>query len=152
MVCTTIAQLFCQSLINLRISLGALCLWDWENWYCEWYVLFCCMWTGPHNNVKIFHFWDSRLLNNTLSIFIGSGTKILILWKWGLWRQMREKIEAEFTQHNKQILWPDPETDPNPDISSLCNRDTIDSVGSSRIMVATLTLTLSLYLGLTLNL
>ena len=65
---------------------------------------------------------------------------------------MREKIEADFTQHNKQILWPDPETDANPDIYSLCNRGTINSVGPSRIMVDTLTLTQSLTLGLTLNL
>ena len=65
---------------------------------------------------------------------------------------MSKNIEAELTEHNKQILWPDPETDPNPDISSLCNRDTIDSVGPSRIMVATLTLKQSLSFGLTLNL
>ena len=48
---------------------------------------------------------------------------------------MSKKIEAEFTQHNKQILCPNPETYPDPDISSLCNRDTIDSVGHSRMMV-----------------
>ena len=65
---------------------------------------------------------------------------------------MSKKIETEFTYNNKQILWPDPETDHNPNISSLCNRDTIDSVGPSRIMVAILTLTMSLALGLLLNL
>ena len=43
---------------------------------------------------------------------------------------MSKKIETEFTEHNKRILWPNPETNPNPnpDISSLGSRDTIDSV------------------------
>ena len=65
---------------------------------------------------------------------------------------MREKIETEFTQHKKQILWPDPETYPNTDISSLCEKDIIDSVGPSRLKVVTLTLTMNLTLRLILNL
>ena len=65
---------------------------------------------------------------------------------------MSKKIETEFSYNNKQILWPDPEIDHNHIISSLFNSDTIDSVGPSRVMVATLTLTLRLTQGVFLNL